>query len=68
MIIILFEKYLFSDFVSKYETCLHVKSLQEILSGFDWQNGIDACNFTLSDVLEGDHNYMVSFMISGVAG
>jgi hypothetical protein len=36
------------------------------VSGFDCQNGIDVCNFTLSDVLEGDHNYMVSFITKKV--
>ena len=50
---------IYIDFVERYETCLHIKSMKVILSGFDGQNGIDACNFPLSDVLEEDHSYMV---------
>ena len=46
-------------FCGEIWTPLHIKSMKVILSGFDGQNGIDACNFALSDVLEEDHSYMV---------
>lgn len=52
-----------AEFVERYETCLHIKSLTQILCGFDNKNNIDACNFSISEVVEDDHSYLVIMSI-----